>query len=1005
MARSILTPLLTAGLAAAAFGAAQAQTPAAAPATLGTSLADEACVARVRDDVVDIAGLPRDQKIVCNGKESGDVQHAKLATLPTGDARRAAFVAAFDASRPGQLTRGRLDCKPAQWIGDAMALPCRARSGGWPTLVLAREAAGVLTVAEAPASLFPVLAAAVGAPLTGSRPQLVEQLQTVWGEPIVLASAADIDRLRSLLRDARVANGQGKYAAAEALFRQALEVQGRLFSANDTTAAEIMMDLALNVSNQGRGDEAAALFRRAEPIMQRSANAADRARLATYLGYEAANRGDYANALAQARTAAEIWQQVAEGNGAGADTINASANALRNAARGEMAMALNLQALMALRQDDVTSAYAAASEALLIVNATEGLPRWWRSDVLSTLGQVSVAQGRLSAAETYLRNALAQRHSISGEGAATLRIRTMLGRAYQSEGMHTSSIIAYRDALKAARALPRESVVLNTEDLVPFAAAITDYAKTLEDAKERQGLYAEAFDAFQLIRSTVVDRTIEQAAARLSNANPEIAALLRQIQDSERAGDFARVKLAHEQSLPDGERSAEVEDTLKNDIAASAKRVADLRGSLSSRFPDYANLAEGRGMQLDELRARIGEKEGVVSFLIGRNRSFVQLVRRDGVFIGQATGGEAELRDAVAALRRSLEIQGGSINEFDLARANQLYRDLFADIESHFDGLDHLSFVPTGPLASLPFALLVTKAPTSDRYEAAEWLAKRAAIAHAPSLQAFYTLRSTRPAKTPDRPLLAFGDPVLATPTRASAAVTSTAFARIAGTCREDAPMSAELLKSLASLPDTASEVRSVARVLRAGDDSLFLGNRANESNLRAQDLSRYRVLYMATHGLLPGELKCQGEPGLVLTPPSATAQSRAEDGLLEASEVAGLTLNADLVVLSACNTATGGSRFGGESLSGLSEAFFHAGARNMLISHWQVPSAATAELMSNLFTSLGPTMTSGSADALRAAQLGMIGKAATAHPFFWAAFVVMGDGAASTAPEERAAE
>lgn len=996
MVSSKFATLLVTGALVAGIGGASAQEPRA----LGANLADETCTARPRDDVAATPGLPPELRIACNGKDNGAVAYAKVAALPAGDARAAALLAAFDASRPGQLARGRLDCRPAQWIGEMLALPCRARSGGWPTLVLAREDGGVMSVGEGSASLFPVLAAAMGQPVAGTRPKLVEQLQAVWGEPVVLASAADIDRLRSLLRDARVANGQGKYTAAEALFRQALDVQGRLFSENDTTAAEIMMDLALNVSNQGRSDEAAALFRRAEPILQRSANAADRARLATYLGYEAANRGDYANALAQARTAAEIWQQVADGNGGGADTINTSPGGLRNVARGEMAMALNLQALMALRQDDVTTAYAAASEALLIVNSTEGLPRWWRSDVLSTLGQISVAQGRLSAAETYLRNALAQRHAISGEGAATLRIRTLLGRAYQSEGMHTSSIIAYRDALKAARALPRESLTLTTDDLAPFAAAITDYARTLTDEKDRQGLYAEAFDAFQLIRSPNVGRTIAQAAARLSSANPEIATLLRQIQDQERAGDFAQVKLAHEQALPDGERSSDVEEALKAEIAASTKRTADLRQSLTSRFPDYATLSEGRPMQLDELRGRVGEREGVISFLIGRNQSFVQLVRRDGVFVGRVTGGEAELRDAVAALRRSLEIQGGSINEFDLARAHQLYRDLFADIEPQLAGLDHLSFVPTGPLASLPFALLVTEAPTSDRYEAAAWLARRAAIAHAPSLQAFYTLRSTRPASRPDRPLLAFGDPTLAAASRAGA---TTAFAQLTGACRQDAPMPADLLLALTSLPDTASEVRNVARVLKAEDNSLFLGARANETNLRAQDLSRYRVLYMATHGLLPGELKCQGEPGLVLTPPAA-AKSRAEDGLLEASEVAALTLNADLVVLSACNTATGGSRFGGESLSGLSEAFFHAGARNMLISHWQVPSAATSELMSSLFASLGPAMTTGSADALRTAQLGMIGKAATAHPFFWAAFVVMGDGSTSSASTESGA-
>ncbi len=986
--------LLLAGALAAGPAALQAQEQ-----PLANSLADEACLARDRDDVVIRVGIPIEKRLVCAGKESGSISYAAIPALPAGDARNAALLAAFEASRPGQIARARLDCKPAQWVGDTVALPCRARSGGWPTLVLAREANGLLTVADGPASTFPALAVAVGATAEGSRPQQVQQLQTLWGEPVVLASAADVDRLAALLRDARIANGEGKYAVSEDLFRQALDVHTRLFNENDVKAAEIMMDLALNVSNQRRPEEAAALFRRAEPIIQRSASAADRARLATALGYDAANRGDFANALAQARTAADTWAQVAAGTGAGADAINASPTALVTLAKAETAMALNLVAQMAIRQGDPVSAYAAASESLAIYDATPGLPRRLRTDILTTLGQVSVAQGRLSAAETYLRLALAERHKISGEGAATLRIRTLLARAYESEAMHSSAIIAYRDALKAARALPRDSMLLTTEDLIPFAAAVAGYSKTLTDPKEQQGLYAEAFDAFQLVRSPTVDRTIGQATARLSAANPAIADLLRQTQDQERARDFARARLATEQALPDGERSGEVEDELKNAIAEGDKKVGELRAKLVADFPDYAAMAEGRPMQLDELRSRIREGEGVVSFLIGRNRSFVQLVRRDGVYIAEATGTEAELRDAVTALRRSLEIQGGSINEFDMARSHQLYRDLFTGIAPHLVGLDHLSFVPTGPLASLPFALLITEAPKNGRYEDAAWLARRAAIAHSPSLQAFYTLRSTRPAKAPDRPLLAFGDPVLSTPTRASATASDTALAQLGGTCRQDAPMPPELLKALTSLPDTASEVRNVARVLNADEGNLFLGSRASEANLRQQDLSRYRVLYMATHGLLPGELKCQGEPGLVLTPPATPAQSRAEDGLLEASEVASLSLNADLVVLSACNTATGGSRFGGESLSGLSEAFFHAGARNMLISHWQVPSAATASLMSNLFTSLGPQMASGSSDALRAAQLTMIGRAQTAHPFFWAAFVVMGDGAATAAP------
>lgn len=98
--------------------------------------------------------------------------------------------------------------------------------------------------------------------------------------------------------------------------------------------------------------------------------------------------------------------------------------------------------------------------------------------------------------------------------------------------------------------------------------------------------------------------------------------------------------------------------------------------------------------------------------------------------------------------------------------------------------------------------------------------------------------------------------------------------------------------------------------------------------------------------------------------------------------------------MLSACNTAAGDNRFGGgDAMSGLAEAFFHAGARNMLVTHWQVPSAATTQLMSSLFTTMGAQDGGNASDALRQAQLGLISQSRTAHPFFWAAFVVMGDG------------
>jgi CHAT domain-containing protein len=209
--------------------------------------------------------------------------------------------------------------------------------------------------------------------------------------------------------------------------------------------------------------------------------------------------------------------------------------------------------------------------------------------------------------------------------------------------------------------------------------------------------------------------------------------------------------------------------------------------------------------------------------------------------------------------------------------------------------------------------------------------------------------------------------------------------------------MAPEMLRLLEPLPETALEVQSISRVLDGGAGSLVLGRDATEERFREQALDKYRVLYFATHGLLPGELRCQSEPGLVLTPPAQAPSDKARDGLLDASEIAALRLNAELVVLSACNTAAGGGKFGGEALAGLAEAFFYAGARSLLASHWAVPSAPTVRLMTGLFERAGSQLTGGGglANALRQSQQALTDNPRTSHPFFWAAFTMVGDGGA----------
>jgi CHAT domain-containing protein len=182
-----------------------------------------------------------------------------------------------------------------------------------------------------------------------------------------------------------------------------------------------------------------------------------------------------------------------------------------------------------------------------------------------------------------------------------------------------------------------------------------------------------------------------------------------------------------------------------------------------------------------------------------------------------------------------------------------------------------------------------------------------------------------------------------------------------------------------------------VAQNLGASQSSIHLRQAASETTVKRSTLSDYRVVYFATHGLVAGEVKGLAEPSLALTLPKVP--SDADDGLLTASEVAQFKLNADWVVLSACNTAGPDGTLGGESLSGLARAFFYAGARALLVSHWAVASGPTVDLTTGMFAAQAKDPTIGKAEALRRAQAAVRAKPQTAHPFFWAPFVLVGDG------------
>jgi CHAT domain-containing protein len=354
---------------------------------------------------------------------------------------------------------------------------------------------------------------------------------------------------------------------------------------------------------------------------------------------------------------------------------------------------------------------------------------------------------------------------------------------------------------------------------------------------------------------------------------------------------------------------------------------------------------------------------------------------------------------------------------FDLARAHALYKALFGQVGDLIRN-KHLLVVPSGPLTQLPFQVLVTAPATRNHYKSAAWLTRQNAITVLPAVSSLKALRRVATPSAAIKPIIGFGNPLLDGPdarykkwalmARAKQSCPNAADqrARFGNERRGASPLNlrrgfADLtqIRMQVPLPETADELCAVQRSLHAAPDAIRLGARATEMEVKrlseVGELSKYRMIHFATHGALAGQVTGNSEPGLILTPPETATDE--DDGYLSASEVAALKLDADWVILSACNTAAGGAE-GAEALSGLARAFFYAGARALLVSHWAVNSAATVKLITSAVDSISRNKAVGRAEAMRRAMLAMIdkGEPREAHPSYWAPFVVVGEGAAS---------
>jgi CHAT domain-containing protein len=669
----------------------------------------------------------------------------------------------------------------------------------------------------------------------------------------------------------------------------------------------------------------------------------------------------------------------------------------------------------------------AARQALAVREKQFGPNHVLTARALDELADVFFRQGRFDESEAAFKRVLAVREQAYGANHLMVaEIDDELSSMYAKAGRTADALAFSRKALAivvpnrtAQASQPRQLALTGDEDPGYYHRHVAVLA-----AASRAGLEApdalarEAVQIAQWQTQTSAAAAVQQMAARFATGDGKFAALLRESQDAAARRRNQDSALSVELGKPQDQTDVEATGRLRQELIDSDARIAALAEQVQKEFPEAASLMVAKPLAVDEIQRLLGPDEAMVFWLVGdpdSSETFVFALTRDGFIWKTIPLGASALTERVAAFRRGLSVSvfdqpatGGKAELFDLTLAHELYDELLGPVDGLVKDKKQLLVVPTGALTALPVHLLVTAKPTGPApsldnltaYRDAAWLIKRQAVTVLPSVGSLKALRIFAHADRATQPMVGFGDPIfgLEPDTAQGSAKTASRTLNtrsLADFWRGVGIDRAALASALPRLPDTADELKAVAAKLRAPASDIFLRANATEARVKQAPLAQYRVVYFATHGLVAGDVKGVAEPSLALTLPAQP--SAIDDGLLTASEIAQLQLNADWVVLSACNTIAG-DKPGAEALSGLARAFFYAGARALLVSHWAVASGAATRLTTSAFDILKAEPKVGRAEALRRAMLAYLNDRSlpyNAYPGFWGPFSIIGEGAA----------
>jgi CHAT domain-containing protein/tetratricopeptide (TPR) repeat protein len=802
---------------------------------------------------------------------------------------------------------------------------------------------------------------------------------------------------------AQIYRDQGRFAQAEPLFKRALAIREKALGADHPYVGDTLNDLAMLYHMEDRLADAEPLHKRALAIRQKTlgANHPDVAASLNNLAELYRDQGLLREAEPLYRRALGIWEKSLGPNSP------------------EIATLLNNVALLKDAEARPADAEVLFKRALAIRQKVLGPDHAQTGEVLDNLAWLALEGSKWSQAVYYGRQSTSITIQRTRRGGAIIG-RRLTGKTKSDA---ERNIHRFGGLIKAAYRLSKGDTSGPTA--------------------------REMFTTAQWMHASEAAASLADMAARTAASDDALARLVRERQDLVDEWRTNDETVTAARSASPSDRNAATEEAVTSRLSAIDARLAEIDAKLEADFPNYSAFSNPGPASVEDTQAVLRPDEVMIVFLdtpefaSTPEESFIWVVTKSEMRWVRIDLGSRALSEGVAALRCGLDVEAwtdqrcpqllkvsytaadryeGKLPPFDLVRAHQLYRALLGPVEDLIKD-KRLLVVPSGPLTTLPLQVLVTEAPRSPDYAAASWLGARQSITVLPSVASLQTLRKFAKASHAAEPFIGFGDPLLdgdpaveGDPARANearekqhcrdvgdqqvASISTAGGGTRALAVAAKGLADVDFLRRQLPLPETADELCAVARDFGVDPEThVYLGARATEAELKRLSregmLARYQIVHFATHGAIAGELSASSEPGLILTPPNKA--SELDDGYLSASEIAALKLDADWVILSACNTAAGDAKEA-DALSGLARAFFYAGARSLLVSHWEVASESTVKLITEMATELKADSQIGRAEALRRSMLSLItkGKTYEAHPAFWAPFVLVGEGGAS---------